>query len=215
MKGIRVKTSIGIVIMLTIICLVEVSWKRDVKSLVPVEYVKWMQDPKNGLMLEKKFKEVGFKLQYKPVAYMVVNIFKDPYLQTKVYNGQVGKYSELEYYKLSIVNSTGGEDVLMKGIDNKNDYYQREGYYSYDFAKDIILVRNNDTVPCTICNYTPNYGLSPHIDFEIAFVKDKNEKDKALYDRQIIIDDQVFDNGMIKFQLKKDDINNQPSLITY
>ena len=70
---------------------------------------------------------------------------------------------------------------------------------------------------CAIFNYVPNYGIAPHIDFLLAFEKNKNEvhSEKKLYDREFIINDKVMGYGTIKFQIDKDDMNKIPSLTTY
>src|ERR1700747_684946 len=124
MKDIKVKISF-IITVIAIISVLIIGWKRDVKSLTPVEYVKWIQNPENGLKVEKKMQGLTFSIQYKPATFIVANNERDPHLKNSILNSQINKYSELEYYAVRISNNQSSQDLLMYNISDKNEYYQR------------------------------------------------------------------------------------------
>jgi hypothetical protein len=216
MNAIKGKNKVIIpVVLVALASIFFISWKMgERKSLSPIEYVKWVQDDKNGLNIKKGMGNVSFSIQYQPAGYLVANEEKDPHLRTLVFNKKMEKYIDLEYYAVRI-ESKENKDVLTVNLDKQEDYYARENYYSFEFQNDIIMIEGKDTLGCAMFNFIPSYGLSPHIDFVVAFVKSKEEKEKAAHDRQLVIDDRIMGDGLLKFEIKKDDINNIPSIITY
>jgi hypothetical protein len=216
MKNIKVISSCAAVIAVGVVSFMAISWKKDVKYLPPVDYVKYVKDSKNGLTVVKHMDKVDYSAQYRSAEYMVASEQKDPYLKTDMFNKEKLKYADLEYYLLQISTANGNQDVLTINLQSEEEYTKRQGYYSFAFENDIVLVEGIDTLPCAIFNYVPNYGLSPHIDFLLAFTKNKNESDgKLKFDRNFIINDQVMGYGTVKLTLKKEDLNNIPSLTTY
>jgi hypothetical protein len=216
MKGIKAKSSFIITSVLVIgASVLFISLRRDNKALPPAEYVKWVQNPDNGLNVSKQIKDVKFTVQYQPANYLVANKERDPYLKATVLNSEVGKYTDLEYYDIRLASAKTNQDVLTLDLQNQQDYYSREKYYSFGFENDIYMISNNDTIPCALFNYVPNYGIAPYTDFMIAFTKSKNESKKAMYDHTIVIEDKIFGNGILKFEIKKSDINKIPPIITY
>jgi hypothetical protein len=218
MKGIKVLNRGFLIIPLFVgILFFFINWKSEKKSLKPMEYVQWISDMHNGLRVEKKMDNVSFYVQYEPANYVVANIYKDAYLKTSVLNSEKKKYSDLQYYSIQICSLIPNSDILSLKLKNKDDYYTRENYYSYDFEKDVFLVDGEDTLGCCLFNYAPNYGISPHIDFLVAFKKnkDESESDKILNSKRIIIYDKIMGYGVLWFEISKRDINNIPDIITY
>lgn len=220
MKDLKVKSSITLLfLLLAATSVFFISWKKhDKQILPPVAYVKWMQDPKNGLNIKKEMKDFKFTVQYEPAEYIVANFEKDPYLKTSVLNSQKNKYSDLQYYTLEISCPSAGKDLLTIGIDDQQDYLKRENYYSFDFEHKIYLIDNGrDTLSCALFNYAPNYGIAPHINFSFAFKKNNEELKNgiSLSDKTLVIEDEIFGNGILQFNIKRDAINNIPTMLTY
>jgi hypothetical protein len=219
MKNIKAKSSWGVIaiVLLAALAVLVISWKHDIKSLPPVDYIKYVNNEKNGLNISKHIDDVNYTIQYRPVEYMVANEQKNPYLKTSVFESEKGKYDNLEYYFMQIATSKADQDVLTLNLKNQQDYTDRQKYYSFGFENDICLVEGSDTLHCAIFNYVPNYGIAPHIDFMLAFEKNKQEitSGKIMFDRTFVISDQVMGYGTIKLNISKEDLSKAPSLTTY
>lgn len=89
------------------------------------------------------------------------------------------------------------------------DYKGRVEYYAFKFEKDIIMVTGNDTIPCSIFHFERTFDVAPYSSFLLGFkipVKDKRK------DRTIIIDDQIFNKGTVKFLFSEKRISTLPKL---
>jgi hypothetical protein len=192
-----------------------ISWKHNTISLEPINYIKWVKDPANGLNVSKKIGSIIYSAQYEPVEYLVANSKRDKTLKTAVLKKEVSGYEGMEYYTLQLMNAESNTDILALKLQSRDQYYDRESYFSFAFQSDIYLIRGVDTIPCSAFNYVPNYGISPHIDFLVAFPKKANEAENTDMDRTIVIEDKVFNNGTIKLEVKKENINKIPALITF
>jgi hypothetical protein len=216
MTDIKVKNSRALLAaMLVYILMVHSGCRHKESYLSPAKYVTWVEDPRNGLNVKKEIGDITFSLQYQPAELMVANRYKDPYLTTQTLNREVNKYRDFEYYTLRITNNHSNTDILAYKLQHPNDYYDREKYYCNDFGNDIYLVKDQDTISCTLFNYIPSYGIAPYIDFLIAFPRAKNNKIDAENNRLLVVDDKILGNGIVKLEIKKDNINNIPTIITY
>jgi hypothetical protein len=220
MNGIKVKSSIVLTtLLLGVVSLFFICWKKHGReTLPPWDYVKWVEDSKNGLKIVKKMKDFNFTIQYEPANFIVANLEKDPNLKTSVLNGKRNKYEDLQYFTIQILCPNTTQDILTMGINNRDIYLKRENYYSFDFERAIHLIENNgDTLSCALFNYAPNYGIAPHIDFLVAFTKSKEEikSGQSQNDKTLIVEDEIFGNGTLQFSIKKEDINNIPEMLTY
>ncbi len=184
-------------------------------SLKPAAYVKWIENKENKLKVEKKIGETKFILQYKPIPYMVFQEEKNLELDKSHFSKRAEELSEMQYYSLRILPSERNRDVLTVGINSEQEYFDRVNYFSFNFQNDIKLLDGEDTLYCTQFQFVNNYGLAPYADFVIAFKKQPEEirLEKTLADKKFIIEDKVFGNGMVKFNIEKDIVNNIPSVL--
>jgi hypothetical protein len=216
MKSIKARNKVIITMVLLVgVSCFFISWKHNSIALPPIDYIKWVKDPANGLDVSKKIGDVIYSIQYEPAEYIVANMKKDTLLNSTVMRKEISNYQGMEYYIIQLKNAKSNTDILTLDLASKEEYYSREGYFSFDFQNDIYLVKGEETIPCTMFNYVPTYGISPHIDFLVAFVDKKDESNNASEDRTIVIEDKIFNNGTIKLQVKKENINKIPALITY
>ena len=147
MKNIKVRSSWVILSVVLIgIAVSFISWKHDIKSLPPVDYIKYVNNTKNGLKINKHMDEVNYSMQYRTADYQVTNEQKDPHLKTEVWKKEKQKYDDLEYYVLQIQSAKTNQDVLTLNLNSEEEYLQRQKYYSFSFKDDIRMVEGNDTL---------------------------------------------------------------------
>jgi hypothetical protein len=182
------------------------------KSLLPSEYVNWVQDEKNGLKKEKNIEDITFFMQYKPVDYVICQEEKNDSIKKELRNKKASELSDMEYYDLKIMITNGEGELLKYGISSPQDYNERVKYYAFQMQNDISMVENGDTIPCGLYHFERAYDVSPFSTFLLGFKKSKKEKVDG--EKTIIFYDKVYDKGIIKFTFNNKEQNNIPKLRT-
>lgn len=177
--------------------------------LAPANYVKWVEDPKNGLRKEKEIKDIIFSLLYQPAEYIICEDRKKESISSEELKKELDDHSELEYYNLKIGAKDAGSELLKYKLSNGGEYTKRVDYYAFKFEKDIELVAGDDTIPCSIFHFERAFDVAPYSSFLIGFKIPAKCKNK---DRTIIIEDKIFNKGIVKFLFSEKRINKLPKL---
>jgi hypothetical protein len=90
----------------------------------------------------------------------------------------------------------------------EGDYFQRLEYLTSNVQNDISLIEGTDTIPCGLCHYERNYGLSPYANIVLGFKKASGKNEKQ--DRIFVYDDQIWGVGKIMLKISNSDIDNVP-----
>jgi hypothetical protein len=177
-------------------------------------YAAWVEDPGNGLRQEKKIGSFIYTIQYTPVDYMLMSELGKEKVSKEDIPGRRKEIEGMQYIGMRL-SSDGPGDVMMVGAASDQDYMKRVNYFAYEAQNDIQLLDGNDTLPCRLFHYTQNYGIAPHADFIMAFERPEEElvQNSARHDKVLIITDKILGNGIVKFTITKDNINNSPSLM--
>jgi hypothetical protein len=89
---------------------------------------------------------------------------------------------------------------LETNTSSKSEVLEREGYLSFDLAKDVAVEYDGKAVSCVFHHYERNYGLKPSIDilFQFPALKDPKKNPEFVYR------DQQFGEGLIKIEFDKE-----------
>lgn len=173
------------------------------------EYRKYIEKESNGLNQVKQIGDMHFQVQYCPTEYLLMKEFKTDDLSEQVVEERRKGNEGLLFFKLRI-SADGSNDVLNYHLNSGDDYYARIQYLSYGFEEDIALLNERDTIFPALFHFERTYGIAPFADFMMAF----ETTPKADNDYQVVIDDRVFDTGILKFTFEKQDLQNIPNLKT-
>lgn len=192
------------------------SCNKDKGISVP-EYIQKVENENSGLKIKKEMGEVVYFLQYKPLPYIVIKEEKSLLIDTALMERRMQKLNDLQYYNLRIQSKDKSKDILSVNISSEQDYTRRQNYFSFEFENDIRLIEGKDTLSPALYQFVGNYGISPYVDCIFGFKKDSKEIDKSetLTNKEVLIDDRIFGNGILKFLVKKDDINKISSVKIY
>lgn len=177
--------------------------------LVGSEYMQYVENEKNGLKHTKQIGDMSFQMQYCPTEYLLLNEHKTEQLSHEIVEERLMHNDSMLFFKLRI-KADGSNDVLNYQLNSSDDYYARIQYMSYGFEESIALVHKVDTIFPALFHFERTYGIAPYTDFMLAF--DTGIKEDGTF--QILIDDKVFDNGLLKFTYKAEDIYSIPKLLT-
>lgn len=182
------------------------------ERLNPMEYASYIEDPANGLKLDKTVNGYTFTLLYEPVEYKIVKDYRGKVLSKQTLEEECLLYDSLQYFLLRIKNNNS-EDVLKSGLTNEAEYYGRIQYLTSVVQQDLHIVEGSDTLPCVLSHFERDYNLSPYVTLVLGFRSNINPG-KGASDKLFIYEDNAFGTGTIKLQVKADDIDNIPALIT-
>jgi hypothetical protein len=115
-------------------------------ELNPVEYIKWVEDEKNGLKVSSYNDSHKFELQYCPASYWHAK-------------GDTTS-DDLDVFILKI-------EQLESNNWNISDSMRY--YCSYKMQNDILLEQNNKTYPCALFHYESSYSIDNRQTFLIGF----------------------------------------------
>lgn len=174
------------------------------------DYANYIENKNNPLNKEKQIGDLSFQLQYCPLEYLLMKEFKTTHLSHKIIDQRKKENDSLLYFRLRIKGKDQNGDVINYKISSNEDYYTRLDYLSYGFEENLALANGKDTVFPAIFHFERTYGIAPYADFMMAF-KTNPVKDK---DMDLLIDDNVFGNGLVKFSYSGKDIENIPTLKT-
>jgi hypothetical protein len=90
--------------------------------------------------------------------------------------------------------------VLETNTSSKSEVLEREGYLSFDLAKDVSVEYDGKAVACVFHHYERNYGLKPSVDVFFQFPALKDPKENPVF----VYRDQQFGEGLIKIEFDKE-----------
>ena len=173
------------------------------------DYVKYVESEKNNIKNTKQIEDLSFSLQYCPTEYLLLKEYKTNNLSEKLIDQRKKDNDSMVFFKLRI-SAKNNNDILNYQISSNDDYYQRIQYLSYGFEEDIALLNGKDTIFPALFHFERTYGVVPFADFMLAF----NTKIKEPENFQVILDDKVFNTGLLKFSYSNKDIQDIPKLKT-
>lgn len=173
------------------------------------DYVEYVERESNGLRHTQQIGDMRFQVQYCPTEYLLIKEYKTGDLSEKVVEERRKDNEGLLFFKLRI-SADGSNDVLNYHLNSGEEYYARVQYLSYGFEENIALVNERDTIFPALFHFERTYGVAPFADFMMAF----NTTLKTDGEFQMIIDDKVFDTGILQFTYQSRNLQNIPKLIT-
>lgn len=176
-------------------------------ALSPQEYVRYVQDPDNGLRIEKKINDIVFTAQYEPVDYLLL---RDVSTSVGQINEAREESDDTEYFVLRI--GSAGRGPLIEKKDDLSRYNARLDYCNMLMQKDVVLVKGNDTIPCGMFQFERNFGMTSYNNFLLGFIGETPASQSAPQDMTLIFYDGLFNSGAIKLRIDAEDLKRIPKL---
>lgn len=180
-------------------------------KLAPPDYVRWLEDPQNGMKQEVKRGSVSYEVQYKPAAYILANEERSQEIERGKADKRLQELGNMCYFTCTM-KSNDGTDVLLSNLIDQQEYYQRVNYLSLEAQQDFNLVSGSDTLPCALYQLENTYGATPYMRMVLAFSGKSLSKE---HDLKLIYQDRIFTKQPIEFLFEKNKLNNLPQLLTH
>ena len=94
------------------------------------------------------------------------------------------------------------------GLEQKEDYYLRLKYYSFDIQNDLKLIDGQDTMKCVFSHFERTYGILPYIKIVTAFEKSKKQGGDKIFS----YNDKTFNKGIVNLMVKDKALKNIPDI---
>jgi len=192
------------------ICLIFFVCSCEHQELKPLDYVQYIENPKNGLHPTIEKIPFVFSLQYKPLDYVALEELRQPNVTYNQLKEEKKSFGNMQYFTLRISTTDSTNDVLKTGTSSKEDYSKRQNYFDFNIQRDLKLIEYGDTLPCRLCHCIRSYGLAPYSDFVLAF--DGQLKDDG--DIKFIYEDKMLKTGLVTFVITQNSITNIPKIKT-
>lgn len=182
------------------------------------EYVKYVQDTKNGLRKQVHTTTLDYQVFYKPYDYIIFqesqgsSINPTNPINPTDYNKRLATLKGTAWFNFSFKMTDGRVSPLRYGVSDLDEYNQRLDYYLNKAVNDIRLIYGADTLRPMSYEFETNYNLTPQETIVVGFDL-KNNSLKPDKDLQFVYHDNVFQNGIIKALFPKNIFNNIPRLI--
>lgn len=172
------------------------------RELLPIEYVRWVEDSRNGLCVREQRGEYIYELQYQPLEYLVALQERKEELEKKRMEEEMEKRKHLEYLTLKISTIRG------KGIssDKEVEIADKELYLLSGMQKDIIMLDGNDSIQCAMFHMELSNNFLPYDQCLLAFEKPENSRK----DLKILFRTDQYDQGVVLLEIKRNNINKAP-----
>lgn len=180
-------------------------------ALYPLDFIKWVKNPKHGLVKKIDENMIGYEIQYKPKEYMVCLQERALNISDTLLKRKVQDYAGMEFFDLKIIVPKSNEDLLMYNLGRSENIDSRIKYFAFEFQKDIRMVYKGDTMPCSLFHYERSYGIAPFSNFLLGFdikMFSKNE------DVKILVKDKVLAKKNMEFVFNESTMNHIPELFT-
>lgn len=179
------------------------------ESLPADEYISWVENKENGLLVEKQVGYYKLQLQYKPQEYAVLMDERKATLTAGEMNTKKQAFSDLDYFTLKIT-AEDGKDITKFNITDEQEYYARLQYFAMEMGNDLDLIDGKDTLPCAIFHYERTYGIDPRSAFVLAFPKKKGENNATA--KTLLFSDRHLGTGPVMLTITSESLNNVPAL---
>lgn len=180
------------------------------KATLPLkDYLRYVSNPENGLVKEKKIQDFKITLSYLPAGYLAIKEIKNKELSLEEYKSVFNKYQNHHYFNLRVENITGSNSPVRKDVSGYPEYAQKLDYLSFYGQNDMKIVVNSDTVECALYHFENNYRLLPFNDIQMAFKSNQ----VSVSDIEFIWNDVVIGVGKVKFTIEINDYKNIPEPI--
>lgn len=180
------------------------------ETVLPSAFVSWVKNPEHGLVKTRKINDIQISLTYLPPAYMVCNDLKKDEISEEELAQLSAQYEDFEYYLLKIEALESGLELAKYQVANQQEYEGRIKYYSFNMQNDLMAkTTEGKEVPCELYHFERTYNITPYSSFLIGFAK---EYMKGVKERTIILDEKIFNKGIVKFKWTNSEMNNIPQV---
>jgi hypothetical protein len=189
-----------------VIFLIGVSCDK-VSELSVKDYVVYVDSEKSNLSKTKTINSIKYKVKLITPELMVLGNekIKD---QTEFLEKCKG-YNEQMNFTFIIEDDKDSKDFAVKDALIESETYSNiMQYANSEMVRDIYLITDSDTIRCSLLHLEPANSVQPVFRFSLGFTGLKHK----IKECTLCINDELFNNGCIKFNYSESTFNNLPKV---
>lgn len=177
------------------------------KSVSPRDFLAYVDDPSNHLIVKEEIGSFVISAQYRPAAYETI---KAAGADNKAsLEKELQQEDSVQYIVLRLEAKDGHSDVLGMGIFSQDEYEQRIQYLSAAVPMDLVLIDGPDTLSCIAHHWERSYHITHFNNILLAF---DNKHPGLKNNKTLVFNDHVFGLGKVQLQFKQHDISSIPTI---
>lgn len=169
--------------------------------------VKYAENAEHGLRKTITVGEVVYTVQYKPPAY----IAHMEHLDQAATAAREKQLQGMAWFNISFTIKGFNQSPLRYKVSGLEEYTARQSYYLNEAPKDMYLLYGKDTLYVNSYWFENNQNLALHETMIVGF-KLPGETQNPEQDLRFSFQDRVYQNGIIKTIIRKEDLENIPDL---
>lgn len=170
------------------------------------EYLQYVESEQSGYKIEKHLHGWRYIMQYQPPEYRYCKTVGAKGFSVDELKNQVAKSKGWVFVNLSVSHDSIRSAQPIRLISSsRDDYTQKNNYYLIENAGNFSMVDKGRRITPVVFQYENSYNLSPNDVFVIGFKTDEDRRFEN--DLTIEYNDVLLQNGIVRFILKKDDLN--------
>ncbi|PCI98239.1 MAG: hypothetical protein COB15_06225 [Flavobacteriales bacterium] len=171
------------------------------------EYVKWMTNPANGLIVNKAIDQYQLEVQYRPSTLIAL---QENYTISAENLKERSKILDNSLnFNFKIKANNPALKVMDIGNQTEQDYFLKLDYFTNGIQQDLKLIDGTDTLNCMFSVFERTYDLAPYVTFNLAFENTVSIQN----DQTIYFDGSKLGLGPVYLNISKEKIKNIPTLI--
>lgn len=146
-------------------------------SLKPNDYVQYVRDPINGLVVNKVVNGLNLELQYEPDDYLALKELRGAILKEENFRKVKERFQDYIYFKTEIYSADG---ELFKGSDSISTQ-EFDSQLKFHFNEYAFLIDRKDTLKCLMSQYDNTGEVGDRYSFQMIFEKKELLSDSIIF----------------------------------
>lgn len=184
--------------------------KADI--LLPSEYIRWLENPENGLVQILTLDSFKISIQYEPIPYIIAREFKSNKINSDKFEARKAALQNSSYYKIVVqmqmptlpASLAADETAQQELLAYKQ---QLKDYFTFGMQQSLILVANQDTLLPALFHHESSYQNEGTYTILVAF-----DKEQVLDNHKIIYNANVLNKGILEIEFLQKNIARLPEL---
>jgi len=180
------------------------------KELSPEEYMAFIKSNKDNFTKCRKMELFEFDAAYQPAEFLALRESCDPDNKCSrvLFEKAVKNYDSAFYFvfKIKPIDNV----PFKKLIKSKENLAEMNQYLMSRVKNDFFIQIGEKKIQCSVLNVESDLNIQNNISFVMSFEKLENQ----ILDEDItlVYEDKMFQNGILKFNFKKEFINEAPKV---
>ena len=160
------------------------------------------------LKVERSMGNVQYEARYLPNAFDVFQQLGSGTSQDR-FEAALNEREGIQTLELRMQPAAGADAIAEQGLHSLEGWQDRDNYLSYNMARHLKLVQNEDTMSCLLAHRVASHDLAKFITYRVAF---EGQEPTSGHDLQLIYTDPFFNHGPLSFRFSGASIHGLPTI---